>query len=318
MNVGDRSRVRLLDKLAKQHGWRSLCIVGVKDDLEAKSMIQWCRQLDVTVIWEQRGGGTRQERQRQQMARDRMRKWTAVYKRLSLVEMSPADAAEELADRQYDAVALWGLSPAQLAADGAKWAALVRDGGSLVGTGHRLPKVRGILNAAVPKWRQLRDGVWLVEVRRVFHEVATDEIDSGDTVNLVHPGEESGEAAAQLDELDVEVDVTHDPAASELGDVDEAGAAPVTSPRDRGRADVERVAVSEDAGDEPVGVEGGSAADLVDDILADGNAPSIPDQPDPALAVSGSELHADTIAPPAPKRRGGRPKGSRNKPKVAQ
>lgn len=310
MNIGDRSRVRLLDKLAKQHGWRSLCIVGVKDDLEAKSMIQWCRNLAVTVVWQQRRDGTRQERQRQQMARDRMRKWTAVYKRLSLVEMSPADAAEELADRQYDAVALWGLSPAELAFTGAQWAALVRDGGSLVGTGHRLPEVRGILNAAVPKWRQLRDGVWLVEVKRTaahaekFLALSFDDSDghSADGVNF---------------DVDA-VGGAHDPVDSELGDVDEAGAAPVTSPRDRGRADVERVAVSEDAGDEPVGVEGGSAADLVDDILADGNAPSIPDQPDATLAIGGSELHGDTIAPPAPKRRGGRPKGSRNKPKVAQ
>lgn len=311
MNIGDRSRVRLLDKLAKQQGWRSLCIVGVKDDLEAKSMIQWCRNLAVTVVWQQRRDGTRQERQRQQMARDRMRKWTAVYKRLSLVEMSPADAAEELADRQYDAVALWGLSPAQLATDGAKWAALVRDGGSLVGTGHRLPEVRGILNAAVPKWRQLRDGVWLVEVKRTaahaekFLALSFDDSDghSADGVNF---------------DVDA-VGGAHDPVDSELDSVgQESGEAPGVLDEDPALgANDEHASEVGDANDLP---EIGRQSN-VRRRAAPRNAlstESAAGEADPALAVGGSELHGDTIAPPAPKRRGGRPKGSRNKPKVAQ
>jgi hypothetical protein len=46
------------------------------------------------------------------------------------------------------------------------------------------------------------------------------------------------------------------------------------------------------------------------------SAAAVADSPDAALSVGGSELHSATIAQPAPKRRGGRPKGSRNNPKV--
>lgn len=243
MNAGDRSRVRLLDKLAKQNGWRSLCVVGVKDDLEAKSLISWSNRLNVTIVWEQRDVRTRQERGRQQRACARMRRWEETTKRLSLVEMSCADAADHLEGEQFDAVALWGLSPAQLAADGAKWAALVRDGGALVGTGSRSPDVRGVLTAAVDKWRQLRDGVWLVDVKRT----------------VVEPAAQAGVEVGEVPELDV----VHDPV-------------------DSGSGEGETVAVH-------------------------GVAPAM-----------GAEGVADaTIAQPAPKRRGGRPKGSRNKPKVA-
>jgi hypothetical protein len=276
MNIGDRSRVRLLDKLAKQNGWRSLCIVGVKDDLEAKSLIQWCRQLDVTIVWEQRGG-TRQERQRQQMGRDRMRKWTAVYKRLSLVEMSSAEAAEHLADRQFDAVALWGLSPAQLAADGAAWAALVRDGGSLVGTGHRLPEVRGILNAAVDKWRQLRDGVWLVDVRRTAEEPPVSSDSDGEELLADAP---NGATAVER------------PTEEEPEPLVIPGLVTIKFGRKRGvehpaHGDIEVREVSK-----------ADAAGAHDSATSDVAAPA-------------------TLAQPAPKRRGGRPKGSRNKPKAA-
>lgn len=236
MNVGDRSRVRLLDKLVKQGGWRSLCVVGVKDDLEAKSLGQWCRNLDLTVVWEQRDAKTRHERARQGRACDRMRKWAGIRKGLTLIEMDCDDAPAHLAGQQFDAVALWGLSPAQLAEDGAKWAALVRDGGALVGTGSRSPDVRGVLHAAVDKWRQLRDGVWLVDVKRTA------------------PAEEF--LAAGVGETN-----DHMPVVSE-------------------------------ADDDAVG---GQAHDsTTSDVAA-----------------------AATIAHPAPKRRGGRPKGSRNKPKVA-
>ncbi len=284
MNAGDRSRVRLLDKLAKQNGWRSLCVVGVKDDLEAKSLISWSNRLNVTIVWEQRDVRTRQERGRQQRACARMRRWEETTKRLSLVEMSCADAADHLEGEQFDAVALWGLSPAQLAADGAKWAALVRDGGSLVGTGHRLPEVRGILNAAVPKWRQLRDGVWLVEVKRTVQPDAA----KADGDDAGAGGTDSG------------AEVPGSPVQGALGSGTVVGDAVAES------AEVFEA-------EEAAAAAGQTPGDVLPDVLGAGVA----DAPDPALAVSGSELHADTIAQPAPKRRGGRPKGSRNKPKVA-
>lgn len=236
MNLGDRSRLRLLDSIIKRYGWRTLALVGVHDDGEVRGLLQWCRHLKVTAIWQPKAAHL-SERQRQMHARDRMRKWAESYGRLTLVEQPQHEAVEALAGRSFDAVALWGLTPGQLAATGASWAALVRDGGALVGRDHRTAEVRRILNAAVPKWRSLRDGVWLVDVKRV-HEVPED--GSGDGL----PDDEF--VGRDVDDAGV---VTHDP------------------------------------------VDSGSGAD--------------------------DAVHAENVAQPAPKRRGGRPKGSRNKPKVA-
>ena len=219
--VGERSRARLLDRLVKQNGWRSIAIVGVKDDLETKSLLQWCRKLELTVVWRVTPGAGRHELQRQGFARDRMVKWTAVYKRLTLLQMPSAEAVEQLAGQQFDAVALWGLTPAQLAGEGAKWAGLVRTGGMLVGMDHRVAECRRVLNAAVPKWRVHRDGVWMVDVRRATPLVEQESVDVGGRdhveeaagpIGLVGPNDTAivvnGDLPLSSDEEDL---VTRDP-----------------------------------------------------------------------------------------------------------
>lgn len=254
MNLGDRSRLRLLDVLIKKYGWHTMAMVGVHDDGEVRGLLQWCRHLKVTAVWQPKAAHL-SERQRQMHARDRMRKWAESYGRLTLVEQPQHEAVETLAGRSFDAVALWGLTPGQLAATGASWAALVRDGGALVGRDHRTAEVRRVLNAAVPKWRSLRDGVWLVEVKR-----------SG----ALLPGVEGTDA-------------------SSLDNVDGAGG-----------ADIDKPVAELDTQDASVG-DGGLAPAGAD-----------------VLPTENIDLaHAADIAQPAPKRRGGRPKGSRNKPKVA-
>lgn len=215
--VGERSRARLLDRLVKQNGWRSIAIVGVKDDLETKSLLQWCRKLELTVVWRVTPGAGRHELQRQGFARDRMVKWAGVYKRLTLLQMPSAEAVEQLAEQQFDAVALWGLTPAQLAGEGAKWAGLVRTGGMLVGMDHRVAECRRVLNAAVPKWRVHRDGVWMVDVKR--HGGANQAPGVVDDGAEDLSGGEDSDSALAVGELDVDVVpkvfegelLTHDP-----------------------------------------------------------------------------------------------------------
>ena len=241
--VGDRSRARLLDRLIKdkKNRWASLVVVGVKDDLEAKSLLQWCRNLAVTVVWRTEPNASRQQAQRQAFARDRMRKWGVTYKRFTLIESSTADAAKALKGQQFDAVALWGLTPAQLASEGADWAALVVDGGMLVGLDHRLVECRRVLNVAVPKWRTFRDGVWVVDVRRQGHAEAAAE-DGGENIGAketaAEQAVESSDAngGAVLDDaadgaVTIKADVTHDPASS----ASDAATLPQPAPKRRGR-----------------------------------------------------------------------------------
>lgn len=325
--IGDRSRARLLDRLIKdkKNRWASLVVVGVKDDLEAKSLLQWCRNLALTVVWRAAPGASRQEKQRQEFARDRMRKWAAIYKRFTLVEAATADAPELLDGQQFDAVALWGLTPAQLAAEGPAWAGLVRDGGALVGMDHRVVDCRRVLNAAVPEWSALRDGVWSVKVRRSSAPVVDESLDGalvevggvkrGEVETLSHDPVDS-----RSDADDVALRPSRD---AELADDSESDATlgveaeePINPALDGGSV----VGHAIGDGAEVAGPDGDyvTVADqirLSQSVPVNGpseNGASIADESLPALTVGGSELHADTIAHPAPKRRG-RPPGSKNR-----
>ena len=297
--IGDRSRTRLLDRLIKdkKNRWASLVVVGVKDDLEAKSLLQWCRNLALTVVWRVAPGAGRQEKQRQEFARDRMRKWAAIYKRFTLVEAATADAPEMLDGQQFDAVALWGLTPAQLAAEGPAWAGLVRDGGALVGLDHRVVDCRRVLNAAVPEWSALRDGVWSVKVKRSQPSAGgSDDGVNGAVEQSI--GQGLGDRVNSHDPVDSRPDADAESRRNLRDDLALPPVRPVLSLADEHA---------------PLQADHDAAVGLILDANGDGHHVGVAIVDDHAVGVGGdSGLHADDIAQPAPKRRG-RPPGSKNR-----
>ena len=302
--VGERSRARLLDRLVKQNGWSSIAIVGVKDDLETKSLLQWCRKLELTVVWRVTPGAGRHELQRQGFARDRMVKWAGVYKRLTLLQMPSAEAVEQLAGQQFDAVALWGLTPAQLAGEGAKWAGLVRTGGMLVGMDHRVAECRRVLNAAVPKWRVHRDGVWMVDVHR--SKVASDGVE-----------DHAPDHAADIRDNELAVGVESLPPADDFGSVEQPTQSGIEAAevveRDvtlsgvlSGVHEVDRFGDSEAVAGRDLALQ---RRDVTHDPI---NSGSDANETVHATAPAAGAERAGNVAQPAPKRRG-RPPGTRNK-----
>ena len=258
-----RRRLLLLDHLVKRNALRSLVVAGVGTDEECKGLLQWNKHLRFVLVWAPPPVRQPSDRVRNANALQRMRAWERSYGRFDVLEMPTAKAVETLADREFDCVALWSLTPQQLAAEGPLWAARVKDGGLLVGVDYREVAVRQILNAAVPRYDRLRDGVWCVRVRRTSQSE-----DVGDPVSDAHGLEDGGQLGA---------------------------AGP----------------------DQVIAVEDGITAggELVPDALANVRQASVGQ--DGHQPVASEAVAADTLPQPAPKRRGGRPKGSRNKPKVA-
>lgn len=314
-----RRRLLLLDHLVKRNALRSIVVAGVDTDEECKGLLQWSKQAQFVLVWTPGPVRGPSDRIRQQHALGRMRAWQASYQRFEVIEASTAEAVKQLDGRQFDCVALWGLSPAQLAAEGPSWAMRVKDGGLLVGVDHRQIEVRRILNAAVPQWDTLRDGVWCVRVKR---SAPTEEV-SGAGV-----AEADSHAAADEPDVDLVGGQAHDPVDSR-SDADDAvqGRAPVGGAEDElsRRAAIEHVedkgiSLGEgELGDPLVGVTdiGIGSRDLAQRSAVNSNGEQpvrASASPEPAAppAVGGSELHADTIAQPAPKRRG-RPPGSKNR-----
>lgn len=302
-----RQRIKLLDATVKRFGWRSMALVGVSTDQEVQALLQWCKALQLTAVWDPVPTSDPATRIRRGHMLDRMRTWAKVYPRLTVVE-APTEAAVEIVAGEFDAVVLWNVPVERLGREGALWAARVRDGGCLLGLDHRSPYVRRVLDAAVPKWEVLRDGVWLVKVRRTAQpNVAAPDADDahGDSAPVAPDGPIGPRADGES--------VTHAPVDSELSDnISEPPKSTRRRPVKR-----ERRGPSAAVADEAVGLEeldAGRAA--VADAEPDGSV-SITEDAGTTLAVGGSELHADTVAQPAPKRRGGRPRGSKNKPKVA-
>jgi hypothetical protein len=206
-----RQRIKLLDATVKRFGWRSLALVGISSDEEVKALLQWCKALNLTAVWDPTPTSDPATRTRRIHMLHRMREWSRVYPRLTIIE-APRDAAAEMVDREFDAVALWNVPVEQLGREGGLWAGRVRDGGCLLGLDHRSPYVRRVLDAAVPKWEVLRDGVWLVKVKRSVAAVDppvehVDSLGEGEDAAVDKPTVRRSRAR--------KVDITHDPADSD-------------------------------------------------------------------------------------------------------
>jgi len=303
----------------------------VHDDGEVRGLLQFCKQIKVTAVWSPKSDVTPQERQRQFACRDRMLKWVGVYDRLRLVQAPGAEAAAMLKGEQFDAVAMWNHKASQLATEGPLWAAMVRDGGALLGLDHRDINTRRVLNNAVPKWRTLRDGVWLVDVKRNAADapagaepVASEPI--GVEGNVSVDGRDAVRRKASESQVSDDAELPQDGGdidtlASRLVEGVEDGLVQVVAhdPVDSGSVEDDAVHVAapvvEAEGSELDGVR---MAPIAHDAVHAGSAPSRGSKPkagrseEEPLTVGDSELHADNVTPLAPKRRG-RPPGSKNK-----
>jgi hypothetical protein len=208
----------------------------------------------------------------------------------------------------------------ELADAGGVYAGLVRDGGWLMGDDTRDLGIRAVLAAVAPGWERLDDGLWCVRVRRHVDDgehdgsTARDKPLDGNVSSIVSddPAQGAGSVDAEAAGLFL---------LGEEGDGAEFSHDPLHS-----GPDVDEV---HEAAPDVAGAEGGLVSEV--DVEGVADAPTAPEQfeerreptgtaermpPSPPLAseIAGADVHAPTIAP---KRRGGRPKGSKNKAKVA-
>jgi hypothetical protein len=221
----------------------------------------------------------------------------------------------------FDAAVLLGMDGDELADAGGVYAGLVRDGGWLMGDDTRDLGIRAVLAAVAPGWERLDDGLWCVRVRRV----------EGGEVGL--PPDDDGEPAhpasdALGDDIDATITTQHDPIHSGP-DVDEVHeAAPVVAGAEGGLVGGDGLKVDAAGGHEDAipGIVHGDGVELPigGDDAVEQAAISLDAEATDSLFLGaendGAELsHAssDVAATIAPKRRGGRPKGSKNKAKAA-
>jgi hypothetical protein len=317
-----RPQANQIEAICKRHAWASLALVGISDADVLQRMLFACTRLRLTVVatWPEKSDRPG-ERIKQTTRADKVRQLSRSYaSRVTLLECTAGEAAHKLCGQVFDGAVLFDAP--DLESDGGAWAALARSGGMLLGTDHRDMETRATLNAVAPGWERLDDGLWCVRVKRAD---GNREVDQGEPVDVEPP---TGDAEPALPDGAA---VVHDPVSS-TPSVDDAvhEIAPVVAGAEGGLADVHLVEQARrPVTDEPVASvrDGGVEVDEVCVAVA----PALPEQggkrrvapkapgngfpPKPALPseISGSDVHAATIAP---KRRGGRPKGAKNKPKV--
>jgi hypothetical protein len=228
--------------------WRRMVLVGIGDSDIMGRLVAACRGLSLVIVPEWPAKSEQpSERIKQRAREEKLRKLCAAYDRVTLLE---PDAVPE---GVFDAAVLLGLGD-DLADVGGVYAALVRDGGWLMGDDTRDAGTRAILAAVAPGWARLDDGMWCVKVKR--DAGADDPLDS-EIAPVVGDEAAQGEPLAIGEAVAVDAESTVGLFLSEEGD---------------------------------------------DTVFGHDPTHSGPDVDEPTIA---------------PKRRGGRPKGSRNKAKAA-
>jgi hypothetical protein len=310
-----RPRASQLETYAKRHMWKRMALVGISDSDIMARLVAACRALSLVIVPEWPAKSEQpSERIKQRAREERLRKLCAAYDRVELLDTTA------LPDGMFDAVVLLGMGD-DLDHVGGIYAGLVRDGGWLMGDDTRDAHTRAILAAVAPGWVRLDDGLWCVRVRRA----------EGGEVSL--PPDDDGEPAHTAQDALTD-DINSPPLADEHDpihsgpDVDEvheaapdvAGAEGLSDPANAiegAEEDLDSLLVGpvDNAARERLDIHGVSDP-LPAHHSVDSPVGEAPDTPSPPLApeIAGADVHEPTIAP---KRRGGRPKGSRNKAKVA-
>jgi hypothetical protein len=295
--------------------WKRLALVGISDVDIMGRLVAACRGLSLVIVpeWPAKSDQP-SERIKQRAREERLRKLCAAYDRVTLLE---PDAVPE---GTFDAAVLLGLGD-DLADVGGVYAGLVRDGGWLMGDDTRDLGTRAILAAVAPGWGRLDDGLWCVRVRRAAVELPDELIpepaDVGaDGIGISRVEQPLG-LVAEIPGVGQAAEFTHDPIHS---GPDVAGA------EDLGGGDDLKVDAAGGHDDALSGFAHGDGVELPigGDDAVEHAAISLDAEASGSLLLGaendGSDLsHASSDATPtiAPKRRGGRPKGSRNKAKAA-
>jgi hypothetical protein len=155
-----------LERLAKLEGWASMALVGVSDPITLGLLLARCPRTRIAAVLVLPPPAENAiQRARQEAAAVRVRHLRRLYRaRLTLLEAEPLEALAllELGGMTFDAIVL--LHDAQRLA--AAWGARARDSGALLGLDHRRLEVRAWLDATMPGWTKLRDGLWRAAAHR--------------------------------------------------------------------------------------------------------------------------------------------------------
>lgn len=218
MRHPDRARVAYVEGHAKRYRWRSVALVGMKDDRLARQFFATfpaCKVL-VVPVWDEPETIGLSARAQQLNHQRNLRVWARGYANRFTVDEGPM---VKVAGRvgEFDGVVLGpAVGEDELPEVGRAWIGRVRDGGWLLGTDHRSERVRAILNAVAPKrWEHFRDGIWGVRVRRdpvLGPQPVTPDADDIAPVVATEPVDDAG--------------VSH---------ADSSVAAPIVAPKRRGR-----------------------------------------------------------------------------------